>query len=94
MHTQRDREIEFNLNARVQPRVLANYRYRTVGRVVVLLSLIKLATDWGGKISHSDGLVFTTFWPTAIFLPSSFPFHCVFAISLTTLLPPSPHILI
>jgi hypothetical protein len=29
MHAQRGSEIEFNLNARVQPRDLANYRYRT-----------------------------------------------------------------
>jgi hypothetical protein len=29
MRTQRGGEIEFNLNARVEPRVLANYRYRT-----------------------------------------------------------------
>lgn len=95
MHEQRGSEIEFNLNSRAQPRDLANYRYRTPeGGGEILLSLIKLATDWGGTISHSDGLVFTTFWPTAIFLPSSFPFHRVCAVSLPSHSTPLPHILI
>lgn len=41
-----------------------------------VLSLIKLSKVWweGGTYSHSDGLVFTTLWPTAIFLPSSLVF--------------------
>jgi hypothetical protein len=76
---------------RKAPGAVANYRYRMrqggVGGGVVL-SLIKLAKVWGGgTYSHSDSLVFTTLWPTAVFLPSSFPFSIVFAILLRSFLP-------
>jgi hypothetical protein len=65
MHTKRGREIEFSLDAQYSR---GSQLITDTGREGVLLSLIKLAKDWGGTFSHSDGLVFTTLWPTAIFL--------------------------
>lgn len=94
MHTQRDREIEFNLNARVQPRVLANYRYRTAGREGVLLSLIKLATDLGGenlpfrRLSLYDVLAYSNFPSFLISFPLCL---CHLAYYVTSPIPTHSH---
>jgi hypothetical protein len=87
LHTKRGREIEFSLDAQYSrgPQLITD-----TGWEGAALSLIKLAKDWEWDISHSDGLVFTTLWPTAIFLLPHF-LSTESLPSLTAFLSPSAH---
>jgi hypothetical protein len=95
MLAQRGSEIEFKLNARVLPRDLANYRYRTPGGCSAISDKVGYGLGWDNlpfrRLSPYDVLAYSNF-PS--FLISFQPSQCRLADYVTPPRSPPPHILI